>query len=221
MIFREDPDFSASLAADGLELYRLPASGGSPQSLGISAATDADMLSLSPRGKLAVSAGRGREDWQDHRIAVIDPATAAIGYLTGPRIAAVSPAWSPSGDRIAYSAAPVPASGRIGGGEEARRVLARRRIWVADAGGANPPAVLTREPLYRDEEPMWSADGSRILFCRIDMRDRKSLWLMNSDGSAPVQVADLYTDPGLLGAGGAWFGYYGHIAWRKMLAWSR
>ena len=68
---------------------------------------------------------------------------------------------------------------------------------------------------------MWSADGRYILFCRIDLRDRKSAWLMDASGSAPVQTADLYTDPGALGVDGTWFGYYGHMDWSKMLAWSR
>jgi len=56
------------------------------------------------------------------------------------RHGAVSPAWSPSGTAIAFSAAPGPTAGSsVGGGEPARRLLASRRIWVADAKGAHAP----------------------------------------------------------------------------------
>lgn len=143
VIFREDPDFSASLAADGLELYRLPASGGSPQSLGISAATDADMLSLSLRGKLAVSAGRGREDWQDRRIAVIDPATA-------PSVTSPARGLPPSlrhglppetGSRIPPRPCPPPAASAA-----ARKPGA---FWPAAASGLPMPA----EPIRRPSSP--------------------------------------------------------------------
>ena len=214
VVFWQDPDFSASAIADGLELFRIPANGGKAQSLGVSTFVRADAFSLG--GKLAVSTGGGRDAWEEKRIAVIDLETAAVSYLTDTNIAAVCPAWSPDGTSLAYSAAPGPgAVNSVGGGEEARRLLSRRSIW---RGGVK----LTGDSRYRDEEPMWSADGQQILFCRMSRDNRKTLWLMGADGSNAMQVAGpLYMDPGVLGVDDSWFGYYGSIAWRDMFDWFR
>jgi Tol biopolymer transport system component len=217
IVFWDDPDFSASLMADGLELFRIPAAGGPAQSLGISTFVRNDMLSFSPaQDKLAVSTGGGRNEWEEKRIAVVDLVTATSSYLTPNGMAAVSPAWSPTGTAVAYSAAPGPNAGSpVGGGEPARRLLARRRIWVADVKGANAPRPLTGDSRYRDEEPLWSADGQHILFCRMAHDNSKTLWLIGAEGTDAVQLAGpLYIDPGLLGVEDSWFGYYGYISWR-------
>jgi Tol biopolymer transport system component len=162
------------------------------------------MLSLQPaQDKLAVSTGGGRNEWEEKRIAAIDLETAATSYLTPNSMAAVTPAWSPSGAAIAYSAAPGPAAGSsVGGGEQARRLLAGRRIWVGDV-------KLTGDSRYRDEEPVWSDDGQHILFCRMAPDNTKTLWLMRADGTGAVQLAGP-----LAGVDDSWFGYYGYISWR-------
>jgi len=211
IVFWEDPDFSASVMADGLELFRIPAGGGPAQSLGISTLVRDDMLSFLPaQDKLAVSTGGGRNEWEEKRIAIIDLETAASTYLTPNSMSAVSPAWSPSGTAMAYSAAPGPSAGSsIGGGEPARRLLARRRIWVVDVKGANAPRSLTGDSRYRDEEPVWSADGRHILFCRMAEDNSKTLWLMRADGTEAVQLAGP-----LQGMDDSWFGFYGYIKWR-------
>jgi Tol biopolymer transport system component len=182
------------------------------------------MLSPSPaRDKLAVAAGEGRNHWEGKRIAVLDLGTAAVSYLTETGMAAVFPAWSPGGKAIAYSAAPGAGAGaRIAGGEEARQLLAKRRIWVADIDGTIPPKQLTSDSDYRDEDPLWSANGKYVLFCRIDRDDHKTLWLVGAGGSDLVQVVGpLYIDPGPLGVDASWFGYYGHIDWHRMFDWFR
>jgi Tol biopolymer transport system component len=181
------------------------------------------MLSFFGQAKLAVSAGGGREEWEEKRIAVIDLETTASSYLTKNSEAAVCPAWSPDGTAIAYSAARGPAAeASVGGGEQAKRLLAQRRIWVTDATGTHAPRPLTSDSRYRDEEPIWSADGQHILFCRISADNSKSLWLMGADGADAVQLAGpLYINPGTLGVDDSWFGYYGYIEWSATFDWFR
>ncbi len=213
---REDLDFSASLMADGLELFSVPADGGSPRSLGVSTLVHNDMLSLSPdRTRLAITAGSGRYEWAHKRIAIVDLNTSAVSFLTDGRTAAVCPSWCPRGDRIAFSAAPSPATAAtVAGGEPARRLLEKRRIWITGVSETSTPKQLTDDPLYRDEEPMWSADGSHILFARIDRNDNQTLWLMDAESPHPIQVAGpLHT------VDQAWFGYYGYIDWRAKVDW--
>jgi Tol biopolymer transport system component len=224
VVFWEDSDFSASIMADGLELFRIPAAGGAPRSLGLSTLVRPDMLSCSPAPeRLAVSTGGGRSEWQEKRIAVLDPETAALSYLTENGMAAVCPAWSPGGDAIAYSAAPGPRAGSsVGGGEPARRLLAKRRIWVVEVNGTPAPRPLTADSRYRDEEPRWSASGNHLLFCRMAADNSKTLWLIGADGSDAAQVAGpLYLDAGPAGEDSSWFGYYGYVEWRAMFDWFR
>jgi dipeptidyl aminopeptidase/acylaminoacyl peptidase len=214
VLYWEDPDFSESVRADGLDLFRIKASGGSPQALGVTVLVHDDMLALSPvENKLAVTTGGGRESWSEKRIAIVDLDTLNLRYLTNESMSAVCPSWSPDGKQIAYAAAPDEHM-NVGGGPEARRYL-ERHIWVADAFGATVPKQITHDDAYRDEEPIWSVDGTHLLFCRMDRDDRGALWLMSADGDNSIQVA------GPLALGDSWFGYYGYIGWRQTFDWFR
>jgi dipeptidyl aminopeptidase/acylaminoacyl peptidase len=217
IFFWEDPDFSASLAADGLPLLRVPAGGGNAEALGFSTLVHEDMLSFSPRrDMLALCTGGDRQTWTEKRIAVLGGVEAT--YITQPDVAAICPAWAPGGNGIAYSAAP--AGEAVGGEDAVKRVLAKRHLWMAHASGKKPPRQLTGDPRYRDEAPIWSTDGKYLLYGRIRADDgSKSLWLMESDGRNPGQVTGPLCGPGTNGADAAWFGYYGYIDWRSMFDW--
>jgi Tol biopolymer transport system component len=79
-------------------------------------------------------------------------------------------AWSPDGSMIAF----------VMGGD----------VWVANADGTGQ-RNLTKDGMDRtDDEPRWSPDGSRILF-RSNRGQSIQLWLMNADGSDPVQLTSL------------------------------
>lgn len=223
LLFWRQEEFSASEASDGDELLLMSLSDGAIRSLGVTVLLDSDFISLSPvRNELAVTAGEGRYERYDKRVAVADLESLAVQYLIGKDTVGLCPKWSPDGNSVAYSAGPAPAAAEQpdlewGGEENALRLnqlLSQRRIWVSDRAGSATPRELTSDPRYHDEEPLWSADGGSILFTRSDSGFQdihtlssagKTLWLMDQDGGNPVQVAGpLYVDPNLLGVADRW-----------------
>ena len=154
---------------------------------------------------VALTVGANRSTWKSKRIEL-------AGVVFSPKgLAAISPAWSPDGARLAFSA--MPDRSDVGSVELARQELMQRRIWVTNAAGEPQPQRLTNMTAYRDERPLWSADGSHILFARLDAKGRASLWVMAADGSASRQVVDELTpDP---------FAFFGHVDWDAMFDWWR
>ena len=74
---------------------------------------------------------------------------------------------------------------------------------------------LTQDAEYRDERPLWSADGARILFARLQRDGAASLWTVAPGGGAAERVVhELSPAPD-------WFGYYGHIDWDDLFDWWR
>jgi Tol biopolymer transport system component len=69
-----------------------------------------------------------------------------------------NPAVSPDGSRVAYEFL--------------------RGIWLMNADGSGK-RMLTDGSVGTDEDPTWSADGTRIAFTR----DSEDVWVMNADGS--------------------------------------
>ena len=109
----------------------------------------------------------------------------------------------------------------IGGGEEAHAYLHQRKIWLLDPAGSRGPLQITSDPKYRDEEPLWSADSSHILFARMDYDGHPSLWLMESTGANPTQICTLKVHGDLPGHEASWWGYYGYVDWRAAFDWRR
>lgn len=204
---------SASLLADGAPLYALPADGGEPVQLAKSVLAYPDFVIPGPAGsaQVAVIVGGYRGAWTGKTLQVISPPAPGGAVISLPDRAASSPAWSPDGQRIAYVA--MPDKGDLVGGESARQGLMQRRIWVM-AAVVNPQLQpLIDDPAYRDERPLWSADGSHILFARLDQNNRASLWLIPAEGGQPRRVVDELTPAP------EWFGYYGHIDWDSLFDW--
>ena len=253
VIYWRAREWSGSIWADGVGLYAISASGGVDRELGLASLVHADMLDVAPSGtgnKLVVAAGGGRETWAREQLVLIDLDTGAKRELTPPEVAALGPAWSPDGRRVAYFAAPdaeieearaeagkpmriinpdgsVTTKVRtadmrigIGGGETAHRFLQLRKIWVLAPDGAAPPRQLTADPRYRDEEPLWSSDSSHILFARMDYEGHASLWLMEASGTDARQVCALTVSADDPTQAG-WFGFYGYIDWRSAFDWRR
>lgn len=163
-----------------------------------------------------MTAGDLRETYENKRIGIVDLGNLALRYMTGSDTSAMAPAWSPDGRRIAYVQAPVPPL--PADNVTAIPYMAQRRIWVADVSGATPPHAITSDNRYRDEEPLWSADGTHILFCRFDTMGAGTLWIMGAGGENPVQISDaLPLKNGFSGLYG--YGFYGYIDWRGTFDW--
>lgn len=206
---------SASLLADGSPLYAfLPGLG--PIQLADAVLAYPDFVAPEPgeSERVALVAGGGREAWANKRLVIATASTGGQVMLTPPDLAVSSPSWSPDGAFIAYAAAP-DAGTSMAGGEEARRALMQRRIFVVKTQGSPQPRPITNDPAYRDERPLWSADGSALLFARMDDQGRVSLWLVPGAGGTPQRVANELTPAP------DWFGYYGHISWDDLFDWWR
>jgi len=204
-----DPMHSASIAADGLNLYSLPL-GGAPRLLTM-ALRFTDWLAWSPSGRdLLLVAGGGREVWTGKRLARCDVLAAACHTLPQPPgVVSLDPAWSPRGARIAYVRARD--AGDIGGFGSTRGLLSwvkTRTLWVADVSGGNArPLTAAGAGVY---DPQWSRDGARLLYLRDN-----AVWLTPVDGGAPARIVGPFPGPFDL------FGYYGYVSWSGVLAWIR
>lgn len=229
VLYWTDPVFSASILADGVPLFSVPANGGPPAQLGPSGAPWAvpsdggmlvhpDWLAVGPpasggSGQVAVIFGTGRETWTDKRLGLVNPVSGQVTWLTATGMAASSPNWSPDGNFAAYAA--MADAGNLGGGDPARQALMGRRIYIVNTVGTAQPRQLTRDAGYRDEHPAWSADGQQILFARLEATGGASLWLVPVVGGQPRLVLG-GLDPALAGG---WLGYYGHVNWESMYDW--
>ena len=172
-----------------------------------------DFIAAAPRGArgsdreaVALVVGAGQGTWANKRIET-------SVTVSPPGMSAISPAWSPDGQRLAYAA--MPEREGLGLGEPMLQELMARRIWVADVAGGGPPRQITDGVGYRDEFPRWSADGATILFARINTRGLASLWIAPTGGGALRQVVDELTPaPDPISA-------HGRVEWDNLFDWRR
>lgn len=222
VLFWQGDILSASLLADGAPLYNLLAGKGfaddnPPTRLGTERMLlYADFLALAPPESawgaddvVALVVGEGREAWTNKHIEV------AARPLTPETVVATSPAWSPAGQHIAYVAMPDRGNLLEDGVPTIRRALMQRHIWITNVLGEAQSRQLTHDAAYRDEQPLWSVDGSHILFARLNSQDRASLWLIPAEGGKSQRVVEELTPTS------EWFDYYGHLDWSQLFDWWR
>jgi len=229
LLFWQD-DGQSAISADGAPLFSVPAAGDAAPASEPARLDSAptllftDFLAPAPAGSIpgsgewvAVVAGAGAATWQDKQVVVARAMPQAgdspeISPLTPEDEAAISPAWSPDGAWLAYSAMPERAGLELD--EAVPPELMQRRIWVS-AAGASSRRRLTDSPGYRDEFPLWSGDGRTLLFARLDAAGRASLWIVPAAGGTPQQmVGEITPAPDPLGD-------FGHISWLQFFDWTR
>jgi Tol biopolymer transport system component len=215
MIVAWKGEISASMASDGFEIWGYSVSGAAPRKLGGPALLSVELHGLSPDGKkLALTSGEGRQAWTNKGINVVDLGGGKSTALTSKDQAALYPTWSPEGGKIAFIQSP-DAGEDVWGGEDAKAALNQRHLWVMDTGGDHK-RQLTSDSKFRDERPVWSADGKSLLFMRLDQNDKASVWAVDLNGGEARLIAGPWTlhDDG-------WFGYYGLVDWNDQVAISR
>ncbi len=91
-----------------------------------------------------------------------------------------APVFSPDGTQIALARKYL----------DTMRWTPGRQLWLMQADGTQANR-LTDEPFYNHYDFAWSPDGKRIAYVRFNqtvLTDPLELWVMNADGSDPIQL---------------------------------
>ncbi|MBS1795600.1 MAG: carboxypeptidase regulatory-like domain-containing protein [Acidobacteria bacterium] len=119
-------------------------------------------IDVSPDGRRLIFDRTGGSEIASMNFDFTDPRPLAQGSGVA---RAVSPVWSPNGDRFAY-------------------VSELRSIKIADADGSNPQTVVTLPPLTFIDTIDWSPDGSRFLISTM----LGEIWTARADGQGSPTV---------------------------------
>jgi Tol biopolymer transport system component/DNA-binding winged helix-turn-helix (wHTH) protein len=165
----------ASYRSGAAGLWRIRASGGTPEALGVTAPGPAQPAISSPGNRLAFhSSFTDSNIWQYERTTPGTSATpAAFGALqciVCSTIPERSPRYSPDGRKIVY------VSERSGAAE----------IWVADSDGRYP-IQLTSSGGHANSSPRWSPDGHWIAY-QSQVDQNAGVLIISAEGGKPRRL---------------------------------
>jgi protein kinase-like protein/WD40 repeat protein len=131
-------------------------------------------ISWSQRGTLAYSAVAAGATQQD--IFALEVGGPPRNLTNSPDTEEDFPAWSPSGDRLAFVASPP-------GTEN----LPQRQIFVMDANGSNRMQVTSGPGPHTN--PVWSPDETWLAYLAQETSPDWQVWAMHADGTEPRQIS--------------------------------
>jgi Tol biopolymer transport system component len=202
IVFTLDPDRSASLAADGLNLYEISGPGEQPKRLGT---TVGDTVAVGSDGTFAFTDGPNRYAWLTKTAETCLAATELCTRVSTPSgKLSFGPAWSPSGKVLAFVEAPSSSTGNFFQ-SALERWYATHSLWVLRSGSSSPVEVKSVDGA---SVPVWSADGKSLLYEAND-----ALWFLPTLSSKPVRIVSP------LFATNDWPSQYGQVDWSGQFAW--
>ncbi len=170
----------------GIETLWLINADGTERQRVLSEYTLARSPSWSPNGKQLVAEVAHRDDmWMQHDIVLLDLASGDVRELASSSSWEGAPAWSPKGDRIAFS-------GRLNNSP-------CMRIYFLDIANGNPveatqpPSQAECTNINGDFWPTWSPDGTQLAFGRR-YGDAERVAIMNI-GTGDIEVWKTGTAP--------------------------
>jgi hypothetical protein len=221
LLYWNDPQFSSSIAADGLPLVSFDIATRKAHTLA-TMLPHADWLAWSPDGgTVAVVAGGDRVVWDGAKhLALCQVVAGTCRAEAQPKgTTSLDPAWTGGGQLLfarstgtaAYTMGPPPGVTGVAGAPfgwkatEGWAGIGQLRVVQAQAGEPAPSAALAGGAGGQEPTPA----GAGILFVRGG-----ALWLLRYGSASPARLT------GRLGSyGPANPGYYGYIDWHDEFAW--
>jgi hypothetical protein len=195
------PYAGPSIAADGVALHAISASGGRVLTLAKATLLYDDFTSWCRGSKLALSAGFDRYSTSRKTLLeVAPPRWRARPLVRGGALSWVTPACSPNGATIAAAAGPNFREQRFG--------LEHRSLWLVSSLGRSPRRLTVAPAAATDERPAWSRDGRSLLFVRT-RGFMGTLYLVRLDGRLVGPIVGVGWGPP----------YYGHYGWADQIDW--
>lgn len=211
LLFWPDELCSGSLAADGMPLHAVPATGGKPLTAVRHMLLFPDFLSWCGR-RLIAAAGPDRETNTESALVRTGPPAWRQRTIRGAGpLSWVSPSCAPSGRLLA--AAGGPNNAPIGFGQE------HRSIWLLRPDGSTIRRLISPPtPRLSDEAPRFSADGRWVMFVRTRVVyvgqsgiSQNTIGLVRASGAGGVVPIVHFTSGD--------FSYYDHFDWPDEIDW--
>lgn len=122
-----------------------------------------------------------RDSFYSHLLQVVVETNAAADLSGETFIEDSSPAFSPSGDRLAFARRYL----------DDERFTPGRQLWImnSDGSGARP---LTDSPNTNHSALAWNPDGTALVFMKFNLGDLASpasIWIVDADGAHPRRLA--------------------------------